>query len=126
MRIGGVTCIQFSPSGDELACGTKEGVVRLYSVPKLELKHTFTGLTGGVNDLSFSADGVNLLAVCRGGIARIFNLTVMNEVGDVVHSSSDWLISGAFSPDGNSLAVVSRLDGVRQFHAISQDQVPRR
>ena len=95
-------------------------------MPKLELVHTFTGLAGHVYDLSFSPDGVNLLAISRGGIARIFNLKVMSEVGDVVHSSSDWLISGTFSPDGNSLAIVSRLNGVRQFHAVSQDQISSR
>ncbi len=100
-----ISSISFSPDGQMIASGSYDGTVKLWDVTSGNLKQTFDGNEENVRTVSFSPDG---RMVASGGEDRAIELRdvasgkllyVKNFKGDV--------LSLAFSPDGQSLAVAS-------------------
>ena len=114
---GSVESIRFSPDGSLLACGLRDAI-QLFEVSPLTSTHRFVGMMSNVEGLAFSPDGHDLVASCMGGLVRVFNLRVGDSVGDVFESQFGWLSSVSFAPDGNTIYVAGRSDGVRRFHAV--------
>lgn len=57
-----VFCCKFSPSGDIMATGCGDGIVRIFSVPDLRVQREFTGHRGYVRCLLFTPDGQDLFS----------------------------------------------------------------
>jgi len=97
--------VAFSPRGDSLALGLKDGRMMLYSVPELAMNTTFSH-SGQVNSLAFSPDGMYLaagVAESEGGVNYLWNV----DQGVLVRSN--WahpysVPAIAFSPNGQYLA----------------------
>jgi WD40 repeat protein len=123
---GRVQAIEFSPTGDVVATATKEGTVRLYSVPDGalldEVHHSRS-----VDCLAFDGDGSRLLTGSRDLTARLWRLQRDDARGlrarelRVFVGNTDHLLGVGFDRSGQ-LAVTAGRDGiVRIFDASEQD-----
>ena len=59
-RYGDVLALAFSPTGEWLAAGTSDKMVRLWDVSKSEVLRTMPGHTGEITSLAVSPDGNTL------------------------------------------------------------------
>ena len=57
---GAIHSISFSPDGNTLASGSKDGTIRLWDVSTGQSLHTLIGHTQGVHSVRFSPDGNTL------------------------------------------------------------------
>ncbi len=108
--------IAFSPSGEHLIIGWWSGVIHFWNIKTRASDRTLAGPTNGIDDLTCSPDGTMLAAsfhaIGQPGqpiLAYVWHLSD----GEVVQrfTLDYWHITDmAFSPDGESLAMI-RFDG---------------
>ena len=55
-------CARFSPSGDYVAAGDDDGILRLWDAHSGRLVQKWTGNVGGIRSLAFTPDGKGLLS----------------------------------------------------------------
>ena len=70
---GEIDSAVFSPDGQILASGSKEGTIRLWNVDTGKLKSRLTGHTGFIKCLSFSPNGKILASGCEDETIRLWN-----------------------------------------------------
>jgi WD40 repeat protein len=70
-----VTCVAFSPDSRLLACGDKEGIIKLWAASKGQEVRTFREHTGAVNSLAFAPDGHSLVSGGSDRTVRIWPLS---------------------------------------------------
>ncbi len=104
-----ITAIAFSPKGDTIAVG-RHGTVELIAADTREVRHTLREHTGNVNDLAFTPDGAQLIAVAGQpglfGEVRVWN----NVDARLVHAwrgHSDSIYSLAAADGGRLIATGS-------------------
>jgi WD40 repeat protein len=123
-----VQAIEFSPDGSLVATATKDGAVRLYSVPEGafqgELQHSRS-----VDCLAFDGDGARLLTGSRDMTARLWRLQ-RDEGGGLrvreqrvfVGDNRDDLTTVGFDRSGQ-LAVTAGKDGIVRIYDASEQDV---
>ncbi|MEA5464773.1 NB-ARC domain-containing protein [Leptothoe sp. PORK10 BA2] len=98
-----VNSVAFSPDGQWLASGSRDGTLRLWNIEQRLCIHSFEGHTHSVSSVTFSPDGQWLASGSRDGTLRLWNieqrLCVYSFEG---HAHS--VRSVTFSPDGQWLA----------------------
>jgi WD40 repeat protein len=105
-----VFCLAFSPTGECLASGTRDGVIKLWDARTgRPLPQIFRAGEGGksmVRSVAFSPDGQRLAAGCSDGRVKIWDIQAGTELPEwkphKAHSNS--LTCVVFSPGGERLA----------------------
>ena len=97
-----VTSVAFSPDGQTLAGGSRDGSIWLWDVATGKHRKTLTGCENTIHGLSFSPDGLTLAtwsfhAVCLWDVTTGKHKTTLRG-----HTGSVYEVS--FSPDGLTLA----------------------
>jgi WD40 repeat protein/beta-lactamase regulating signal transducer with metallopeptidase domain len=115
---GPIFAIAFSPDGRSIATGggrdlRKDGFgeVKVFDVPSHEELGDFAGHTASVRSLAFSSDGSTLVTGGVDSTVRVWDV----ETGKprlVLGGFPDCVRALGLSPDGRSLAVAARGDGV--------------
>src|SRR5262249_26255257 len=101
----GSWALAFSPDGERLASGDREGVVRIWDVAEGKTRHVLKGHTSGVQGLAFSPDGKALASSGLDGKLRLWDPAAGKETRALTTTSGALFSSLAFSPDGKRLAV---------------------
>jgi len=103
-----VNAVAFSPDGTKLASGSLDGEVRIWEVPvrgpqeepvviKRPLQ-TLTGHTGGINSLTFNADGKLLISGSSDASMKLWDVSTGRELASLFSmDQQDWLV---LTPDG--------------------------
>ena len=106
-----VNSVAFSPDGQTLASGGDDRTVRLWNVETGTLRQTFTRHAGNVKTVLFSADG-QTLASQSGSEVYLWDLKTgtSRQIGteDGAEAGADTSLSISLSPDGQTIASVSR------------------
>ena len=94
-------------SGDQLATGGTDGVVRVWSLAKEAAPRELHGHTKTITDLAFSPGGHLLASSSRDATARIWDAASGKLLRVIAQNKND-VNSVAFSPDGRSLLTASK------------------
>ena len=108
---GSVTSVAFSPDGQRLATGSRDGTARIWDLQGNTLA-VLTGHQGSVTSVAFSPDGQKLATASYDNTARIWDLQGNPLAVLTGHQGS--VTSVAFSSDGERLATASR-DGTARI-----------
>ena len=100
----GVKHLAFSPDGQKLATGYRNGEVLLWDIPTTQSKAILTEHTSGVHSLAFSLNG-DTLAIANDAEARLWDVESWHPTE--VIPDTGWSRSIVFSSDGDTLAVGS-------------------
>ncbi|MDQ1027099.1 WD40 repeat protein/transcriptional regulator with XRE-family HTH domain [Streptomyces umbrinus] len=99
-----VDSIALSPDGHTVAANSRDGKVRIWSLPGGRLRHTIAGYDSG-EVAAFSPDG-RILAVADSGLVGLLDPVTGKKLRAI--TVPDGSVRGmAFSPDGRTLAISS-------------------
>src|SRR5262245_56993062 len=92
--------LTLSADGQQLACGGRDGIVRVWHIDKAEPRWSLTGHQNWVSSLAFSKDGKRLAAGGRDGALRVWDLDAGKEKTKFAGHDATTISAVAFSPDG--------------------------
>ena len=98
-----ISCIVFSPDGDKLLSGCHDGLVTVWSLPKLELTQVLRGHSAGVSSLAFSPDGLTLASSDYNGVIILWD-GIQFSPKLTSDDRASTIFDLKFSPDGKMLA----------------------
>ena len=98
-----VYSVAFSPSGDILASGSRDGTIRLWDVNTGETLKTLTAQNNAVNSVAFSPDGKTIASGGNDGTVRIWNTNTGANL-KILRGHASIVNSVVFSPDGKTIA----------------------
>ena len=100
--------IAYSPKGDTFAIGAGDGTIRLWDTSTAKLKHTLIGIITSTRHFSFSPDGRTIATWGLSGTVWLWDTetgTHKYTIENVyARRATDSII--AFSPDGNTIAIL--------------------
>ena len=96
--------IAFSPTGDRLAVGSREGIIYLYDFKNEEKLKPFLGHTDFIWSVTFSPDGKRLASGSSDNTNRLWDAASGEEIGTFPIDEPRTLMKIAFSPCGNLIA----------------------
>lgn len=79
------SAIGFSPSGDWLASGGDDNVIRVRTMPEGKLEKELRGHQGRVTAVAFSHDGKTLVTSASDATTRLWHLATWRELGTLHH-----------------------------------------
>ncbi|KAI9056724.1 hypothetical protein FKP32DRAFT_1748584, partial [Trametes sanguinea] len=121
--INNILCLDFSPDGSLLACGTRDGSIELRNVQTGAEVHAIAGHEFSVMSLSFSPDGKAILSGEIKGSVRLWDVATGACLGTWKrHSASSWVRSVAWSSDGTLSASGSDDKTVRLWTVASPEE----
>ncbi len=94
--------VDFHPNGQQVACGTAAGHLRIYNAQTLVLEHLIPAHPGGVHIVEWSPDGTRIASGGRDGMVRIWTNEGILQHELKGHRNS--VTALAFSPDGQWVA----------------------
>jgi len=96
-----ITSVAFSPDGNLLAGGSKDGLVSLWQVSDGGLVNTSKGHTKNISSVFFSADGQAVFSASWDGKVRMENVAT----GEIIRVfSGQYVLDAAISADGKTIA----------------------
>jgi WD40 repeat protein len=115
---GGITALQFSPSGKYLAVGNVKGKLYLLNFPSLTEVKYFDAHNSAITDIQFNGSS-NFITTSRDKTAKYWNIQKIENISRyeplVFNNHSDWCTAAAFI--GNQ-AMVGCKDGSIKFWAL--------
>src|SRR5262245_2455369 len=117
-----ITSAAFGPDDNFIVTG-RGNVARLWDIRTSESEVSFTGQTGTVTDVAFSADGRRVATGSLDTVARVFNAAT-GALDDTFYGHSGLGINDIdFSPDGSAI-VTAGADHAARLSAKGQLSVP--
>lgn len=98
-----ITAVQFSPSGQQLIVGNREGEVTLLFTATRTIRRTFSEIQATINDIKFSPNGNYLAVASYDGTLRVWNMENLKLQPLVLSGLKDWAASLAFTNDNQYL-----------------------
>ena len=109
----------FSPNGTQLATGSLDGTVAVWSVADGRLLNRAREHSAGVFHVAYAPDGRRLVTAGGDGTVRVWTVG-SGTPAQVLDPKSDWAVASAeFSPDGRYVVAGARGEGARLWHADS-------
>ncbi len=103
-NIRDISALVFSPNGDKLVSGERNGIITIWDVNNGMELHSFQGHADAILPLAFSPDGNLLVSGGADNIVNFWQASDWQHLG-LLDGHSDAIKSLAFSPDGRYLAV---------------------
>jgi WD40 repeat protein/serine/threonine protein kinase len=98
-----VLCLAFNPTGQYLASGSRDGVIKVWDLESGQPLRTFRAGEVMAHSVAFSPDGQRLACACSDGSLKIWDLQAEKEPVDwKAHPSRVNCV--VFSPDGQRMA----------------------
>lgn len=114
--------LALSNSGNMMATGDKNGIVRLWDLPKFELRTSLTGHTTRINDLKFGPGDKQMASASSDGTIRLWHLNDLKAAPYVLRDHEAWAMSVVFDAEGKTL-FGGYVDGWIQFWPTSPDEL---
>jgi WD40 repeat protein len=116
----GVTNLEFSRDGRQLATAGADGIIRLYEVDAVHEIQTLRGHTGAAECVAFSPDGRRIASGGSSGTILVWD-TWSGQVLLELNGHTSSICGLEFSPDGQRLASASRDHTIRLWRAESKE-----
>jgi WD40 repeat protein len=115
--------LAYSPDGERLAAGDKEGVTCVWDLttPERPRIHTLKGHTAHVAGIAFSPTGDRLVTASDDGSTRVWDAASGQELLTLSHKGES-IRGAAFSPDGKHLAVGS-VAGTTRIYTLDMQEL---
>ncbi|KAG9026969.1 hypothetical protein FRB95_008281 [Tulasnella sp. JGI-2019a] len=117
-----VNSVVFSPSGNHVASGSSDGIVRLVDAQTGVVVGTLEGHNDKVRSVAFSLKGDQLASGSDDNTARIWDVQTGAEIA-TFRGHTGRIISVAFSPGGNNLASASEDRTIRLWDVQTDAEV---
>jgi WD40 repeat protein len=109
-----VLSVAFSPKGDLVAIGTRDGVARIFDVRTFETRAILRGHRGGIRSVFFDPTGKLLATASHDATIRIWNLNTKALVQELLgHTNA--VRAAVFSSDGSRVVSGSKDGTVRYW-----------
>ena len=119
-----VDSVAFSPSGDLLASGDSDGVVKLWNPATHQAVGAPIRIGGGALGLAFSPNGTVLAGAGGNGTIELWNPATHQEIGaPIVAAQHDFANAVAFNPSGTILAGATSDGRIRLWNPATRQEI---
>jgi WD40 repeat protein len=120
---GWVQSVAFSPNGQLVASGSRDGTVRFWDVSSHRASGVPLAQGSVVYTVAFSPDGNMLASGGRDGVIRLWSVAERRQVGELTNGNGRRVESVAFSPDGTTLAAAGHDGAIRFWNLATRREI---